>query len=75
MQVLSCSVCGEDYQVTRGQAANPETMFLLLEAMTADHRECERYEHDPAKAALARGWRKRQEREAAKLKKRTQAGR
>jgi hypothetical protein len=67
LQTLQCGICEEVKSFTRKQASDPEVMFILVEEMTADHKDCDQWKHDPERARRERGVKRRMCREFKKL--------
>ena len=47
MQYLGCNICGECVELTRKVMGDPETVLLMKEHMTEDHKTCLPYANQP----------------------------
>lgn len=55
-QCISCTICGENTEISRRRIGNPELILLLIEELQKDHAACEQWAHDPRRAAIERGY-------------------
>ena len=46
-------------ELRRRTLANPETVLLMIEELTADHADCEQFADDPRRAVAERGYKVR----------------
>jgi hypothetical protein len=53
-QWVGCSLCGEKIELSRAEVANPLTVLMFLQQLRIDHKGCERYSLDKAKARIER---------------------
>jgi hypothetical protein len=66
-QWIGCTLCGERIELTQTDAANPLTVLMHLQQMRGEHKPCEQYSFDPAKARLERIYRVRMREALAEL--------
>lgn len=59
LQYLECDICGETIEVKRKTLANPETVLIMIEQLTEDHKPCEEFKTDPERARIERGYKVR----------------
>ena len=56
-QWIRCTLCGDRLELSREDANNPLTVLMHLQQMRTEHKPCEQYSFDPAKARLERIYR------------------
>ena len=65
-QWIGCDICEEITELSRRVLANSETVLLMVEELTRDHRDCEEYKHNPRQAQLQRGFKVRMRNEMSR---------
>lgn len=56
---LQCSICLEKDGISEKAAKNEAALMLLTEGMAAQHRDCEKYADNPARAIAERSYKVR----------------